>query len=382
MGIKSINILLKKDVPGAFMIDSIDKIKNYRVAIDGCLKIWSSVCVANKAYIERMIDPLEEVNREAVINHARDLIINFTIHLVNFSITPIWVFDGKPLDAKLKCKKNRSEQRENISDKIKKKRNELELINPLLRSTKDLQELKNLMVQYNTVSRDEINHFRMILQKLGFPCVIAQNEGEKMCSSLAREGLAIGVWGNDTDNYALGTPLLITDIEKINDENMIKFVDLREILKAYNKPHKWFVDLCILSGCDFNESIPGVGPSNAKKLLEEYDKIENITFKIPKKVLQDAKYEGMSEEEIKKCLMDNLNYELCREIFKKEHSGFDEDSEEINFSHEVFIDNFEKVCDEYNMKNFKYRLQSAVKNILEKPLTKFLQLEKKKKSRF
>ncbi len=41
-------------------------------------------------------------------------------------------------------------------------------------------------------------------------------------------------------------------------------------------PFPTFVDLCILSGTDFNLNIEGIGPVNAYKLIKQYGCLENI----------------------------------------------------------------------------------------------------------
>lgn len=386
MGIKSINVFLREKVPNAFLIEKTSKLANFRVAIDGSLKLFTLMSAANKACIERLIDPLEPINRQAIINKTEELLISFLVELTELSLMPVWIFDGKPLDAKIKCKAKRSSSRDSIKKKIEDKKKELSEIHPFLRSREDIESLKGLMTQVNSVSREETQLFIMILKNLGFPCLIANNEGEKLCSSLAREGLAIAVWGNDTDNYALGTPLLITGINKHEEHGKVfEIVDLRVILKEIGKSHKWFVDLCILSGCDFNSNIPGIGPSKAYKMLEEYGSIENIDFKLSKAILnriEELNEEGENidlkdSEKIKKIIIEQLNYQICREIFEIEDSGFDPDSEELNFSHDNFLENYEKVFEESSTPKYLItKLINSVKNITKTPKTIKLKLEK------
>mmetsp|Transcript_39020 Transcript_39020/g.59407 ORF Transcript_39020/g.59407 Transcript_39020/m.59407 type:complete len:99 (-) Transcript_39020:204-500(-) len=41
-----------------------------------------------------------------------------------------------------------------------------------------------------------------------------------------------------------------------------------------------FVDLCILCGCDYTDSISGLGPVTAYKLVQEHHTIENVLDKL------------------------------------------------------------------------------------------------------
>lgn len=45
-----------------------------------------------------------------------------------------------------------------------------------------------------------------------------------------------------------------------------------------------FIDLCILLGCDYCESIRGVGPKKAFELIKTYGDIETILENIDHKV--------------------------------------------------------------------------------------------------
>merc|ERR1711920_744377 len=47
--------------------------------------------------------------------------------------------------------------------------------------------------------------------------------------------------------------------------------------------HDQFVDLCILLGCDYCDSIRGIGPKTALKLIKEHGNMETILEKIDKK---------------------------------------------------------------------------------------------------
>lgn len=61
-----------------------------------------------------------------------------------------------------------------------------------------------------------------------------------------------------------------------------------------------FIDFCILLGCDYCESIRGVGPKRALELITQYKSIEKILENIDKK-----KYQVPEE----------WNYEKARELF-------------------------------------------------------------------
>ena len=390
MGIKSINAYLKKNVPNAFTTVPIEELSGHRVAIDASIKIWCYLSVAYKVYVNSMINPLDEIDRDVIINTTKNNIIAFLLELINNGITPIWISDGKALSAKMSCTDERNDKRLEIKNKVKAARLKLESLHILLRTQKDIQEFKDLLSKNIYVLSDEKVYIRSVLSKLGIPCLTSKHEGEKLCSSLAREGLAYGVLGNDSDNYALGTPILITDIDKDKNKNKVaNIVDLRILLKYFNVSHEIFTDACIICGCDFNNGIPGVGPAGAIKYLKEFDKIEDIEFKVNKKMRQiynfehdlDTDDEETSDRRIIKFHTKRLNYKECKKIFEKEPSGYTEDSEEINFNYEIFKENYKEVCENNNLTHTIVKLRESVKNILDPPINLEYCLVPPKKSR-
>lgn len=62
-----------------------------------------------------------------------------------------------------------------------------------------------------------------------------------------------------------------------------------------------FIDLCILLGCDYCESIRGIGPKRAIELIAQFESIENVLKNIDTK---------------KYTVPENWNYEQARELFK------------------------------------------------------------------
>lgn len=63
-----------------------------------------------------------------------------------------------------------------------------------------------------------------------------------------------------------------------------------------------FIDLCILLGCDYCESIRGIGPKRAIELIQQHRSIEEILHNIDQK---------------KYIVPEDWNYEKARELFKE-----------------------------------------------------------------
>jgi len=383
MTIKGLGTYLKKNIPQAIITDSINKLKGYRVAIDGNLKIYQTVSAIQTDYIQMMPNPLAEIDRDIVLKNALKVIISFIISLVNVGITPVWCFDGESLKEKIKCKAGRVSNKDKIKTKLKNMREILEQKHILLRTKEENLEYKSLLSQISYLHKTEVEFFKNAIESLGFPCLYAKYEGEKLCASLAMEGLVLGVWGNDSDNFALGTPLLITGFNDEKDKDgkkQINIIDLRIILDHLKISHKLFLEVCILSGCDFNENIPSYGFSKNLGFIKKHGSIEpcieNNVFKINKTIKKELEKLGEDDNNIN-FFIEKLNYNKCREIFSKEDSGYNEESSELNFNYDLLKSNLEEVSENNNLGYIQTSLFDSVKNILEKPKTKIIVVEKK-----
>jgi flap endonuclease-1 len=75
-----------------------------------------------------------------------------------------------------------------------------------------------------------------------------------------------------------------------------------KVLKGLELEPDEFIDLCILMGCDYCDTIRGIGPKRAYELITKHKSIEEILKNIDTK-----KYEPP----------ENWNYERARELFKQ-----------------------------------------------------------------
>lgn len=73
------------------------------------------------------------------------------------------------------------------------------------------------------------------------------------------------------------------------------------VLEGLGFDYDQFVDLCILLGCDYCDTIRGIGPVRAVELIAKHKNIETII-----KTLDQKKYP----------IPENFNYQRARELFK------------------------------------------------------------------
>jgi hypothetical protein len=79
-------------------------------------------------------------------------------------------------------------------------------------------------------------------------------------SYLCIEGEVDGVISTDSDNLVYGCPVWIYSIK----EEIVEYVCISDVIAALGIPFLLFQDLCIMSECDFNTGLRGIG---CKKLF-------------------------------------------------------------------------------------------------------------------
>ena len=225
-------------------------------------------------------------------------LLNRTLMLMEHGIRPVWVFDGKPPEAKLNCLRGRKERKENAE----KEKDE----------AKDQGEMeKALKFANQTIRIDQkmTEDAKKLIKLLGLPVIDAPSEAEASCSILAKDKKVFAAVTEDMDSLCFGCPILIRELSG-KEENVTE-IKLDEVLSGLDLTMDEFVDLCILCGCDYCDRIEGIGCIKAYQLIKEYKTIE--------KVIEYADNYNKDDNHKKKLTYnkDNFDYVLARELFKK-----------------------------------------------------------------
>ena len=98
-----------------------------------------------------------------------------------------------------------------------------------------------------------------------------------------KAGLVYGVGSEDMDTLTFGSPILLRHLTASEAKKLpITEISLLAALEGLGISMDSFVDLCILLGCDYCESIKGIGPQKAVKLIQEYGTLETILENLDK----------------------------------------------------------------------------------------------------
>ena len=274
MGIRGLNTIIKKYSPDSIKDISIKDISNSIVAID-CSILLYKFKYASKVPNSHLI---------GIANRVKFYLMN--------GILPVFVFDGSPPEAKRNTIARRHAAKEKLYIKIDELKKEIP--ENETRAKEIQEEIEKISSQLIVIKKCHIEECKQLLHLCGIPFCTAPEDAEKYCSFLQQKGLVDYTVTDDTDAMTFGCDkILKTSINK-----NIVYIDSKKILKDLEMTMDMFIDFCILSGCDYTDTISQIGPVTAFNLIKEHKSID--------KILETIK---------KPC--DNFDYKTARNIFSK-----------------------------------------------------------------
>lgn len=326
MGIKNLNKFLEKQVKEAYQDVSIEEFRGERIAIDSGIYMYKHMANALTTVCNQTNFLIEDLDRDIVIRLWINKTVNALCTWLSYNIIPVLIFDGKPcaeksdtLDARRKEKNLKREKIALLQAQIK--------LDPFLCPPSLIADLKKELSSLIEFSPEEKLLYKNVLKSLGIPCIQSTTEAEQLCSMMCIEGYVKGVYTLDIDVLVYGCPFMIKDFSEntVKDEfgytsPMLKCVKIDKILSTLDISQSLFVDLCIMCGCDYNESIKRLGPVKAFKLLKEHGCIENIPlntecykYEFCRNQFKTIKSESLVEEgELNNLNMKNPNNEYIK----------------------------------------------------------------------
>lgn len=286
--------VLNEYSPDAIIPINHEELRDKKIAIDTSIILYQYVSAIRSSGSDL------KNSKGKSTSHILAILVK-TLNYLKMGIIPVHVFDGKPPELKIKVLNDRGKIKR---DAIKKLSEVEDKLKDLDSDDEDITELKEQKIKFLqqsvSISYDEMLEACEIANLLGVPTIIAKEEADSQCAYLSRKGLIDYVATEDMDLLTFGAKRIIKNFSK---KEIFK-IELDKILKDGGITMDQFIDICILLGCDYTETISGLGIKKIWDIIVKYGSIEEL-IKNEKKIIEN-KYK----------LPDNFRYVEAREYFK------------------------------------------------------------------
>ncbi|XP_015187766.1 PREDICTED: flap endonuclease 1 [Polistes dominula] len=285
MGILGLSKLIADIAPGAIKERELKHYFGRKIAIDASMCLYQFLIAVRSEGAQ-----LTAADGETT-SHLMGIFYR-TIRLVDQGIKPVYVFDGKPPDLKGGELAKRAEKREE-AQKLLQAAEEAG-------NAEDVDKFNRRLVKVTKTHSEEA---KQLLKLMGIPFVDAPCEAEAQCAALVKGGKVFATATEDMDALTFGCDVLLRRLTFSEARKMpVQEFHFNKVLEGLELNKDEFIDLCIMLGCDYTNSIKGIGPKRAIELIKTHKSLEKIIEKLDTK---------------KYTIPEDWNYKQARLLFKE-----------------------------------------------------------------
>ncbi|KAL7425862.1 hypothetical protein ACHAXH_000454, partial [Discostella pseudostelligera] len=264
MGIKGLAKLLSDEAPDCIREVPLSSLHGRKIAVDASMAIYQFLIAVRSGGPNAAAMMLTNADGDTT-SHIQG-IFNRTIRFITEGIRPVYVFDGKPPQFKSGELLKRREKRLKAEEALK-----------AAAESGDIEEQDKQSKRLVRAGTKENEDCKRLLSLMGIPVINAPCEAEAQAAALARSGKVYATATEDMDALTFRTPIQVRKMTFANAaKSDIQQINYDKALLGLGVSHDQFVDLCILLGCDYCETIRGIGPKTALRLIKEHGNIETI----------------------------------------------------------------------------------------------------------
>ncbi|NPA74926.1 MAG: flap endonuclease-1 [Euryarchaeota archaeon] len=262
MGVDLGDILIRHEI-------KFRELKGRVIAIDAYNALYQFLSIIRQPDGTPLMD-----SRGRITSYLSGLLYR-TANYMEAGIKPVYVFDGRPPDLKMRTLDERMRIRRMAQEEWEK---------ALETGDESLARMKAQQASFLT--RDMVSEAKKLLDLMGVPWVQAPSEGEAQAAYMAAKGDAYASASQDYDSLLFGAPRLIRNMaitgrrklprKHVYVEVKPEMIILDENLSSLGISREQLVDMGILVGTDYNPGIKGIGPKTALKLIKKYGTLERV----------------------------------------------------------------------------------------------------------
>lgn len=309
MGIQGLSRVVADHAPAAISERNIAQYSGKRIAIDASMSLYQ--------FLIAVRDQSGAQLTSATGNTTSHLVGLFyrTIRLIEHGLKPVYVFDGKPPELKRAELDRRAKRREEAQQHVN--------------DQEDADKWSRRTVKVNAWQSIEARH---LLELMGVPYIDAPGEAEAQCADLVKRQLVYATATEDMDAITFGSNILLRHMTFSETRKMqIQEFRLDDILQQMHFSREQFIDLCILLGCDYCDTLKGVGPKRAFAMIKVFGSIEGVLKS--GKLVADA-------------VPDQWNYEEARQLFSRPHVDESIDASYLRYNDPLGSELIDFLCKE------------------------------------
>ncbi|XP_015429599.1 PREDICTED: flap endonuclease 1 [Dufourea novaeangliae] len=259
MGILGLAKLVADVTPGAIKERELKHYFGRKVAVDASMCLYQFLIAVRSEGAQ-----LTTVDGETT-SHLMGTFYR-TIRLVEQGVKPVYVFDGKPPNLKGGELAKRAERRDE-AQKLLQAAEEAG-------NVEDVEKFNRRLVK---VTQEHAEEAKQLLKLMGIPYIDAPCEAEAQCAALVKAGKVFATATEDMDALTFGCNILLRRLTFSEARKMpVQEFHFDKVLEGLELNHNEFIDLCIMLGCDYTNSIKGIGPKRAIELIKTHRSLENI----------------------------------------------------------------------------------------------------------
>jgi flap endonuclease-1 len=270
----------------------LKSLQGRKLAIDASMQIYQFMIAVRSGGPNQSATMLTNADGETT-SHIQGM-FNRTIRFLTEGIKPAYIFDGKPPQFKSGELLKRRQKREKAQAELEKATEE-----------GNVEEQDKQSKRLVRAGHKENQDCQRLLKLMGVPVIVAPCEAEAQASALCKEGVFYATATEDMDALTFQTPVLVRKMAFANQsKSMVQSLNYQKAVDGLGLTHEQFVDLCILMGCDYTDTIKGVGPKTALKLIKEHGSIEGILktidrtkYHVPKEWIPEDQGEEDTDKE-------------------------------------------------------------------------------------
>ncbi|KAK2966200.1 hypothetical protein RJ640_008766 [Escallonia rubra] len=286
MGIKGLTKLLADNAPKALKEQKFESYFGRKIAIDASMSIYQFLIVVGRIGTEMLTNEAGEVT-----SHLQGMFTR-TIRLLEAGMKPVYVFDGQPPDLK----------KQELAKRYSRRADATEDLHAAL-ETGNKEDIEKFSKRTVKVTKQHNDDCKKLLRLMGVPVIEAPSEAEAQCAALCKSGQVYAVASEDMDSLTFGAPIFLRHLMDPSSRKVpVMEFEVSKVLEELNLTMEQFIDLCILCGCDYCDSIRGIGAQTALKLIRQHGSIENVLENINKERYQ---------------IPDDWPYQEARRLFKE-----------------------------------------------------------------